>query len=108
MTLLLTFAYPIILRMSFLRFRYLAQLQVASIEPIQLVLEATVGANALGNIAIDNISFRQGTCPSKLKDYNIEVTSVNDRRDMLGTGIDRKYTLSGNQFKVVQEGYTCS
>ncbi|XP_022647154.1 MAM and LDL-receptor class A domain-containing protein 1-like isoform X1 [Varroa destructor] len=42
---------------------YLAQLQVASTEPIQLVLEATVGANSLGNIAIDNISFRQGTCP---------------------------------------------
>lgn len=46
-------------------FRYLAQLQVASIEPIQLVLEATVGANSLGNIAIDNISFRPGTCPSE-------------------------------------------
>lgn len=45
--------------------RYLAQVQVASIEPIQLVLEATVGANSLGNIGIDNISFRPGTCPSK-------------------------------------------
>ncbi|XP_028968615.1 MAM and LDL-receptor class A domain-containing protein 1 [Galendromus occidentalis] len=42
---------------------YLAQVQVASIEPIQLVLEATVGANSLGNIGIDNISFRPGTCP---------------------------------------------
>lgn len=42
---------------------YTAQVQVATTEPFTLILEATVGANSLGNIAIDNISFRVGTCP---------------------------------------------
>ncbi|KAK8757476.1 hypothetical protein V5799_004893 [Amblyomma americanum] len=65
---------------------YTAQVQVATTEPFTvrassllffvvpfflerklyftLILEATVGANSLGNIGIDNISFRVGTCPS--------------------------------------------
>ncbi|XP_075731768.1 MAM and LDL-receptor class A domain-containing protein 1 isoform X1 [Rhipicephalus microplus] len=42
---------------------HLAQVQVATTEPFTLILEASVGANSLGNIAIDNISFRVGTCP---------------------------------------------
>lgn len=42
---------------------YTAQVQVATTEPFTLMLEATVGANSLGNIAIDNIAFRVGTCP---------------------------------------------
>lgn len=42
---------------------HMAQVQVATTEPFTLILEATVGANSLGNIAIDNISFRVGTCP---------------------------------------------
>ncbi|XP_042145259.1 MAM and LDL-receptor class A domain-containing protein 1 [Ixodes scapularis] len=48
---------------------YTAQVQVATTEPFTLMLEATVGANSLGNIAIDNIAFRVGTCPS---DCNFE------------------------------------
>ncbi|XP_064479533.1 MAM and LDL-receptor class A domain-containing protein 1-like [Ornithodoros turicata] len=42
---------------------YTAQVQVATTEPFSLIIEATVGANSLGNIGIDNIAFRAGTCP---------------------------------------------
>lgn len=32
---------------------------------LQVVFEGVVGQNALGNIAIDSISFNQGACPGK-------------------------------------------
>ncbi|XP_076309730.1 MAM and LDL-receptor class A domain-containing protein 1-like isoform X2 [Tachypleus tridentatus] len=42
---------------------YQARVPVSSPKPFQLILEATVGNNYLGNIAIDNIFLRPGTCP---------------------------------------------
>ncbi|XP_022236447.1 MAM and LDL-receptor class A domain-containing protein 1-like, partial [Limulus polyphemus] len=42
---------------------YEARVPVSSPKPFQLIFEATVGKNYLGDIAIDNIAFRPGTCP---------------------------------------------
>ncbi|XP_076343697.1 MAM and LDL-receptor class A domain-containing protein 1-like [Tachypleus tridentatus] len=42
---------------------YEARVPVSSPKPFQLIFEATVGKNYLGDIAIDNITFRPGTCP---------------------------------------------
>lgn len=48
------------------RFRYMAQLPIASASSFQIVFEGVVGSNYLGNIAIDSISIEPGSCPSKM------------------------------------------
>ncbi|UYV80434.1 hypothetical protein LAZ67_19000180 [Cordylochernes scorpioides] len=42
---------------------YTAQVPVYSPTTYELIMEGVVGANHLGNIAVDNVSFREGACP---------------------------------------------
>ncbi|XP_023224461.1 MAM and LDL-receptor class A domain-containing protein 1-like [Centruroides sculpturatus] len=42
---------------------YMAQVSVSSPSPYKLLFEGIVGKNTMGTIAIDNISFRPGSCP---------------------------------------------
>ncbi|XP_053986898.1 MAM and LDL-receptor class A domain-containing protein 1-like [Hylaeus volcanicus] len=42
---------------------FVAQITVSSLDDFQLVFEASVGNTGMGDIAIDDISFTQGSCP---------------------------------------------
>ncbi|XP_015439108.1 PREDICTED: MAM and LDL-receptor class A domain-containing protein 1-like [Dufourea novaeangliae] len=42
---------------------FVAQITIGSIDDFQLVFEASVGNTGMGDIAVDDISFTQGSCP---------------------------------------------
>ncbi|XP_043257354.1 MAM and LDL-receptor class A domain-containing protein 1-like [Colletes gigas] len=42
---------------------FVAQITISSLDDFQLVFEASVGNTGMGDIAIDDISFTQGSCP---------------------------------------------
>ncbi|XP_034192105.2 MAM and LDL-receptor class A domain-containing protein 1 isoform X1 [Osmia lignaria lignaria] len=42
---------------------FVAQITIGSVDDFQLIFEATVGSTGMGDIAIDDISFTQGSCP---------------------------------------------
>ncbi|XP_026667146.1 MAM and LDL-receptor class A domain-containing protein 1-like [Ceratina calcarata] len=42
---------------------FVAQITISSLDDFQLVFEASVGNTGMGDIAIDDISFAQGSCP---------------------------------------------
>ena len=42
-----------------------SRVTVSSVDDFQLVFDATVGNTAMGDIAIDDILFTNGACPSK-------------------------------------------
>ncbi|XP_076625813.1 MAM and LDL-receptor class A domain-containing protein 1 [Colletes latitarsis] len=42
---------------------FVAQITISSLDDFQLVFEASVGNTGIGDIAIDDISFTQGSCP---------------------------------------------
>ncbi|KAE8746542.1 hypothetical protein FOCC_FOCC006776 [Frankliniella occidentalis] len=44
---------------------YQAQVTVAAANPFRVVLVGRVGRNSLGDIAVDDVSLSQGSCPSK-------------------------------------------
>ena len=46
-----------------------SRVTVSSLDDFQLVFEATVGNTAMGDIAIDDVSFSAGTCPSQYTIY---------------------------------------
>lgn len=47
-----------------------SRVTVSSLDDYQLVLEASVGNTAMGDIAVDDISFSTGPCPSWYYLYN--------------------------------------
>jgi hypothetical protein len=42
-----------------------SRVTISSLDDFQLIFEATVGNTAMGDIAIDDISFTIGICPSR-------------------------------------------
>lgn len=44
---------------------FIAQITISSLDDFQLLFEASVGNTGMGDIAIDDISFTQGSCPGK-------------------------------------------
>lgn len=43
---------------------FIAQITISSLDDFQLLFEASVGNTGMGDIAIDDISFAQGSCPA--------------------------------------------
>lgn len=44
---------------------FVAQITISSLDDFQLAFEASVGNTGMGDIAIDDISFTQGSCPGE-------------------------------------------